>query len=106
VHQRWLQPARPLDRVGPALLLDRPRLPESVRVGREHLGPVWRAPVPFLLDEWPDVTPLTVTLIQITGDLDVDQLDPEQPGATHQGAPHVDPRRVILRRLASLSWTR
>src|SRR5215475_2218392 len=85
VQQLRLHAAKAFDGLGPQPLDDVPRLTESSRVRRAHLGPVRIAPVEFGVDQWTDVYAVDRHVHDLAVDVDVHHLD-----APHHNAAQAD----------------
>jgi hypothetical protein len=78
VQQLGRERTRPVLGACPQPLEDRPRLLEPLDGGRVHLGPVGHAAIELGLDQRADVDAVDRHILDLAGDLDVDQLEAEE----------------------------
>ena len=84
------------DGSGPELLDRVPCLDESGRVGRPHLGPAGLAPVELGLDQRRDVDAVDRHVLEVSGDVDIGQLDIAHDHAGEVDAPEPGVGQVDL----------
>jgi hypothetical protein len=106
VQPRLVERAGPLDRLGPAALEDRPRLPETFGCLRPHLRSVRVATVELRVDQRGDVHPVDDDVLEVGMDLDVPDVHPAEPAvreapaaevrSAHDVVPQVGPGEVVF----------